>query len=73
MGKIVGLTFSKEANIDKERNNIKLNELTINALKDLAHENGIEFNSKIKKDDLIVLIENYKESDEVEEENEEEV
>ena len=66
MGKIVGLVFDKESN-NESKVNLKLNELTLNELKDLAYKKGIEFNSKVKKDDLISLIENNIEVDEEEE------
>lgn len=60
MGRIVGLVF-KDTKI-KERefknNDVDLNKLTLDQLKSLAEEKGIEFVPKIKKDDLIFLIEN---------------
>lgn len=60
MGRIVGLVF-KDTKI-KERefknNDVDLNKLTLDQLKSLAEEKRIEFVPKIKKDDLIFLIEN---------------
>lgn len=69
MGRIVGLVFKDTEIEEKEvkNNYVDLNKLTLDQLKSLAEENGIEFTPKIKKDDLIVLIENDKENDEVEE------
>lgn len=60
MGRIVGLVFKDTEIKDKEvkTNDVDLNKLTLEQLKSLAEEKGIEFNSKIKKDDLIFLIEN---------------
>lgn len=60
MGRIVGLVFKDTEIKDKEvrTNDIDLNKLTLEQLKSLAEGKGIEFSSKIKKDDLIFLIEN---------------
>lgn len=60
MGRIVGLVFKDTKMKEKEvkTEDIDLNKLTLDQLKSLAEERGIEFNSKTKKDDLIFLIEN---------------
>lgn len=60
MGRIVGLVFKDTKNKEKKakRDDVDLNKLTLDQLKSLAEERGIEFNSKTKKDDLIFLIEN---------------
>lgn len=70
MGRIVGLLFKDTEIKEKEvkNNYVDLNKLTLDQLKSLAEEKGIEFTPKIKKDALIVLIENDKENNEVEEE-----
>lgn len=62
MGKIVGLVFeeTKELSIDELISiaNIKgLKYLNVEQLKRIAKELELEFDSKIKKDDLVVLIE----------------
>lgn len=61
MGRIVGLVF-KDTKI--KNNDVDLNKLTLDQLKSLAEEKGIEFAPKIKKDDLIFLIENEIENEE---------
>ena len=60
MGRIVGLVFkdTKMKGKEAKTEDIDLNKLTLDQLKSLAEERGIEFNSKTKKDDLIFLIEN---------------
>lgn len=60
MGRIVGLVFKDSEIKEKEikNNDVDLNKLTLDQLKSLAEEKGIEFTPKIKKDDLIFLIEN---------------
>lgn len=60
MGRIVGLVFkdTKIKENEVKADNVDLNKLTLDQLKSLAEERGIEFNSKTKKDDLIFLIEN---------------
>lgn len=60
MGRIVGLVFKDTKNKEKKakRDDVDLNKLTLDQLKSLAEEKGIEFNSKTKKDELIFLIEN---------------
>lgn len=62
MGRIVGLLFKDTEIKEKEvkNNYVDLNKLTLDQLKSLAEEKGIEFTPKIKKDALIVLIENDK-------------
>ena len=71
MGRIVGLVFKDTKIKEKElkNTNVDLNKLTLDQLKSLAEEKGIEVAPKIKKDDLIFLIENEIED---ETENEEE-
>ncbi|WP_404989289.1 HeH/LEM domain-containing protein [Clostridium culturomicium] len=49
MGKLVGLVFKKGP---KELNSLKMDEL-----KAIADEKGIEYDSKIKKEGLIQLLE----------------
>lgn len=61
MGRIVGLVF-KDTKI--KNNDVDLNKLTLDQLKSLAEEKGIEFAPKIKKYDLIFLIENEIENEE---------
>ena len=60
MGRIVGLVFKDTKIKEKEfkNNDVDLNKLTLDQLKSLAEEKGIEFAPKIKKYDLIFLIEN---------------
>lgn len=64
MGRIVGLVFKDTKIKEKEfkNNDVDLNKLTLDQLKSLAEEKGIEFTPKIKKDDLIFLIENEEEA-----------
>lgn len=71
MGRIVGLVFKDTKIKEKELKNtdVDLNKLTLDQLKSLAEKKGIEVAPKIKKDDLIFLIENEIED---ETENEEE-
>lgn len=66
MGRIVGLVFKDTKIKEKEfkNNDVDLNKLTLDQLKSLAEEKGIEFTPKIKKDDLIFLIENEIENEE---------
>ena len=66
MGRIVGLVFKDTKIKEKEfkNNDLDLNKLTLDQLKSLAEEKGIEFDHKIKKDDLIFLIENEIENEE---------
>nr|WP_302596469.1 HeH/LEM domain-containing protein [uncultured Cellulosilyticum sp.] len=52
MGKIVGLVFNQE----KE---VALNKLKVEALKALCDKRGIEYDSKAKKDELVVLLDAY--------------
>ena len=70
MGRIVGLVFKDTKNKEKKakRDDVDLNKLTLDQLKSLAEEKGIEFNSKTKKDELIFLIENEIEVDTEDEE-----
>lgn len=70
MGRIVGLVFKDTKMKEKEAKteDIDLNKLTLDQLKSLAEEKGIEFNSKTKKDELIFLIENEIEADTEDEE-----
>lgn len=65
MGRIVGLVFKDTKNKEKKAktDDVDLNKLTLDQLKSLAEEKGIEFNSKTKKDELIFLIENEIEAD----------
>ena len=71
MGRIVGLVFKDTKIKEKELKNtdVDLNKLTLDQLKSLAEEKKVEVAPKIKKDDLIFLIENEIED---ETENEEE-
>lgn len=49
----------KECTIDNEQSdNKELNKLKLEQLKELATEKGIDFDAKIKKEDLINLLEN---------------
>ncbi|WP_195952266.1 Rho termination factor N-terminal domain-containing protein [Clostridium saudiense] len=66
MGRIVGLVFKDTKIKEKEfkNNDVDLNKLTLDQLKSLAEEKGIEFDHKIKKYDLIFLIENEIENEE---------
>lgn len=70
MGRIVGLVFkdTKMKGKEAKTEDIDLNKLTLDQLKSLAEEKGIEFNSKTKKDELIFLIENEIEVDTEDEE-----
>nr|WP_303243961.1 HeH/LEM domain-containing protein [uncultured Cellulosilyticum sp.] len=52
MGKIVGLVFNQE----KE---VALNKLKVEDLKALCDKRGIEYDSKAKKDELVVLLDAY--------------
>ena len=52
MGKIVGLVFNQE----KE---VALNKLKVEDLKSLCDKRGIEYDSKAKKDELVVLLDAY--------------
>ncbi len=58
MGKIIGRVFKEE--LESFTENLLVEELesfTLTQLKEVAKELNVEFDSKIKKDDLIKLIE----------------
>lgn len=58
MGKIIGRVFKEELEDFTENLSVKeLESLNLTQLKGVAKELNIEFDSKIKKDDLIKLIE----------------
>ncbi len=61
MGRIIGLVFEVK---EVKNADVSLNKLTLEQLKSLAEEKGIEFTPKIKKDDLIILIKNEIENEE---------
>ena len=48
MGRIIGLVFEVK---EVKNADVSLNKLTLEQLKSLAEEKGIEFTPKIKKDD----------------------
>lgn len=58
MGKIIGRVFKEELEDFTENLSVEeLESLNLTQLKGVAKELNIEFDSKIKKDDLIKLIE----------------
>lgn len=61
MSKIVGRVFEKELDNSEEKLPVEeLDNLTLTQLKEFAKELNVEFDSKIKKDDLIRLIKENK-------------
>lgn len=58
MGKVIGRVFKEELENFTEKLQVEaLDSFTLTQLKEFAKELNIEFDSKIKKDDLINLIE----------------